>query len=145
MMQRSYSHELTVDRPAADAIGLFTPRGEEDWVPGWKPVYLRPQAGQTEEDMVFTTGDGEEKTFWTCLKWQPDNGHARYLRITPASRFAIVDVKCRPDGDERARVTVAYDIQSLTDKGEEWLEGFTQNDYAAMIDEWSELIRRSGH
>ena len=57
-MQQTYSHGLTVDRTIADAISHFTPRGEEQWLPGWEPVYLSPASGQTEEGMVFTTGEG---------------------------------------------------------------------------------------
>ncbi len=66
-MQKHYVHEITVDRPAAAAFPLFTPKGEEAWVPGWKPEYIRPETGETCEEMLFTTGEGEEKTFWTCL------------------------------------------------------------------------------
>src|SRR5436305_397346 len=34
---------LTVDLPPAEAYELFTPRGEERWVPGWRPRF--PAAG----------------------------------------------------------------------------------------------------
>ena len=91
-MQRDYSHEIVVDRPVSEAFRLFTPKGEETWVPGWKPTYVRPDTDETCEEMVFTTGEGEEATFWTCLKWQPESWHVRYLRLTPASRVSFVDV-----------------------------------------------------
>ena len=142
MRHRTYSRELTVSRRPTDAINLFTPRGEEDWVPGWEPSYLSPSTGQTQEGMVFTTGKDEEMTFWTCLQWRPEDGHARYLRITPASRFAYVDVQCRPDGEHRTRVQVSYEIHALTVAGTSWLEAFTEDAFAAMIDEWSVLIQR---
>ena len=139
-MQQTYSHELTVARTFTDAINLFTPRGEEEWLPGWEPVYLSPASGQTEEGMVFTTGEGDETSFWTCLTWQPDDGHARYLCITPASRFAFIDVQCRPDGDARSRVTVRYEVQATTDAGEKWIATVTDEAFSKRIDRWSELI-----
>ncbi len=61
----------------------------------------------------------------------------------PGSRFAFVDVRCRPDGENRTRVNVSYEIQSLTEAGEAWLEAFNEDAYSEMIDEWSDLIRRS--
>lgn len=139
-MQRDYVHEITVDRPIAEALPLFTPKGEEAWVPGWRPTYLAPATGETCEEMVFTTGAGDEASVWTCLAWQPEQGHARYLRLTPASRVAFVDVRCRADGADRTRVRVAYRIVALTDHGRTYLEGSSAEAFARSIDTWAELI-----
>jgi hypothetical protein len=94
-MRKRYSQEIAIDRPVADAFPLFTPRGEEDRVPGWKPDYFAPEDGGTEKDMLFATGEGEERTWRTCLDWQPDKHFARYLRLAPGSRAAFVEIDCR--------------------------------------------------
>ena len=140
-MQKDFSHEITVERPASEAFALFTPRGEEAWVPGWTPTYIRPENGETCEEMIFTTGEGDEKTFWTCLSWEPDQYHVRYLRLTPASRVAFVDVRCWPLGRDRTRVRVAYQLQALSDRGRSYLDDLTESDFAKSIDGWSDLIR----
>ena len=140
-MQRYYSHEILVDRPLIKTLPLFTPKGEETWVPGWKPTYIAPDTGETREEMIFATGEGEEATFWTCLKWEPEAGHARYLRFTPGSRVAFVDVQCRPDGAARTRVRVAYQIETLSTAGESFVSGMSESAFVDMIDEWSRLIR----
>ncbi len=139
-MPVDYTHEITVDRAFGDAIHLFTPKGEEAWVPGWKPSYIFPTSGETREEMIFTTGENDEATFWTCLKWQPDAGHARYFRLTPQSRAVIVDVQCRPENPHRTRVRVTYRMHALTDAGRTFLSGMTQSSFAGMIDEWAGLI-----
>lgn len=139
-MRKDYSHEITVGLPLAEAFPLFTPKGEEDWVPDWVPTYLRPETGETCEEMIFTTGEGDEKTFWTCLKWRPEEGHVRYFRLTPASRVAIVDVRCMPVGDAATRVTVGYEMQALTDAGRDYIAATSDGDFASMIDQWPELI-----
>ena len=140
-MQKTHSHEIFVDRPMSETIGLFTPKGEESWVPDWKPVYIQLASGKTCEEMIFTTGTGDEVTFWTCLKWQPDDGHARYLRLTPQSRLAFVDVQCRTAGTNRTRVRVGYRIQALTASGRAYLETLSERKFADMIDEWAHLIQ----
>ena len=140
-MQKRFSHEIVVDRSLAETFPLFTPKGEEAWVPGWAPTYLRPESGEICKEMVFTTGDGDEKTFWTCLALEPDRGHVRYLRLTPASRLAFVDVQCRPDGATRTRVRVEYDMLALTDEGRAHLIDLTPAAFARSIDQWAELIR----
>lgn len=142
-MRRDYSHEIIVDRPITEAFALFTPKGEEAWVPGWEPTYLRPDTGETCEEMIFATGEDEEKTFWACLKWQPENWHVRYLRLTPASRVSFVDVRCQPEGDDRTRVRVVYQMQALTSSGRSYLSDLSESAFAGMIDEWSNLIQRS--
>jgi len=140
-MKKDYSHEIMVDRPASEAFPLFTPKGEEAWVPGWNPTYIRPTSGETCEEMIFTTGEGDEKTFWTCLTWQPDQWHVRYLRLTPASRVAFVDVQCTSEGSDLTRVRVAYEMQALSDHGRSQLEALTESEFASSIDEWSGLIK----
>ena len=141
-MKKDYSHEIIVDLPVSRAFPMFTPKGEEAWVPGWKPTYVWPETGETCEEMIFTTGEGDEKTFWVCLKWQPDKWHVRYHRLTPKSRVAFVDVQCRPDGQDRTRVRVAYELQALSDHGRSYLEEMSESGFARMIDGWSDLIKK---
>ena len=141
-MQKDYCHEITVDRPVSEAFPLFTPKGEETWVPGWKPTYLGPDTGKTCEEMIFTTGEGDEETFWTCLKWQPENWHVRYLRLTPKSRVSFVDVQCEPEGADRTRVRVVYQMRALSPSGRAYMSDLSESDFAAMIDEWPHLIEK---
>lgn len=140
-MRQDYSHEITVDLPVSKAFPMFTPKGEEAWVPGWKPTYIWPETGETCEEMIFTTGEGDEKTFWICLKWQPDQWHVRYHRLTPGSRVAFVDVRCHPAGQDRTRVRVTYQIQALSDHGRSYLEDLSESAFVKMIDGWSDLIQ----
>ena len=139
-MQKTFSHEITVDLAVSQAFPLFTPKGEESWVPGWKPNYIQPATGETCEEMIFTTGESEEKTFWTCLSWEPDKWHVRYLRITPASRVAFVDVRCTPVADDRTQVRVVYEMRALTDVGHSHIEDLSEDAFVKSIDEWADLI-----
>src|SRR5688500_10788176 len=100
-MQSEFSHEIAIGLPVVEAFPLFTPKGEEAWVPDWRPQYLSPLSGETAEEMLFRTGSGADTTIWTCLKWEPEVSHVRYLRVTPASRVAVVDVRCRAEGAAR--------------------------------------------
>lgn len=142
-MRKRYSHEIIVDRPVRDAFPLFTPKGEEDWVPGWKPDYFTPEDGATEKEMLFATGHGAERTWWTCLEWEPERHHVRYLRLTPDNRVAFVDVTCRMRDAHSTGVTVGYDIQALGPAGEQYIAGLSDADFAAMIGEWPELIEKA--
>ncbi len=138
-MTQTFAHEISVPLPAAEAIMLFTPKGEEAWIEEWRPTYLEPEDGGTRAEMLFTTGTGDEWTIWTCLAWEPEQGHARYLRVTPASRVAFVDVSCRPAGSSTT-VRVEYRLVPLTDAGRAFVAGMDQAGFDEMIDGWAALI-----
>lgn len=132
-------HEFDLPLPPDAAFPLFTPRGEESWVPGWRPEYLDPADGETRAEMVFLTGEGAGRTIWTCLAFDPAHHHARYLRVTPATRLAFVDVQCRARG-QGSRVAVSYRYLPLTGAGNAEIAGITETSFAAMIDGWRDLI-----
>lgn len=138
-MIRSFSHSIAIAIPPQAALPLFTPKGEEDWVPGWAPEYLHPSTGETVPEMLFRTGDGEETTLWTCLAYDVAAGHARYLRITPASRVAYVDVRCvsLPPG---SRVDVRYDYVPLNEAGQRFVSNLTEEEFRSGIEDWVRLI-----
>lgn len=133
-------HTITVDAPADRVFSLLTPRGEELWVPGWKPVYLHPLSGEMTLGMIFTTGSGGDATYWSVVTCDPTRYVSRYARITPASRFGFVDVSCKSAGPTRTDVTVAYTYTALTEAGNAFIDAFTDASYREMIEEWRTLM-----
>ena len=139
-MRAEFSHEISIPLPVDEAFPLFTPKGEELWVPGWAPVYVSPSNGETEEEMVFMTGSGADLTLWTCLRWQPEIWHVRYQRTTPGSRIAFVDVRCRPDGASVTGVRVGYAYVPLSEAGRVFIDALSADTHAATIDSWADKI-----
>lgn len=139
-MRAEFIHEISIPLPVEEAFLLFTPKGEELWVPGWAPVYISPSDGETEEEMVFMTGSGIDLTLWTCLRWQPEIWRVRYQRTTPGSRIAFVDVRCRPDGASATRVRVGYAYVPLSDAGRAFVDAFSADTHAAAIGCWADKI-----
>ena len=129
-------HTITIGQPVDGVFALFTPKGEEAWAAGWAPEYLHPADGEVGEGMVFRTVHDGETTLWGCVLWRPQEHHVRYARVTPTSRFGIVDVVCRADGPDRTEVTVGYDYTALTAAGEAFLADFDGARFAATIDGW---------
>lgn len=53
-MRATRSDTFVVRLPRSDAITLFTPEGEREWVPGWQPS--DPAGGASETvGTIFTT------------------------------------------------------------------------------------------
>ena len=139
-MQRDYAHEITVDLPPDEALPLFTPKGEEDWVPGWQPAYFRPPTGETCQGMVFTTEHDGETTVWTCVAWQPDRGHARYFRVTPGSRVTRPSVSGSGGPPASAlptsRTVAIYRWNVLEGDASEW-RSFRLEHRDVLVFDWS--------
>jgi hypothetical protein len=138
-MRQDFRHEIHVALPVDEAFLLFTPKGEEAWVPGWTPEYILPATGETAKDMIFRTGSGDDATIWTCLEWQPERHYVRYLRTTPAERIAFVEVNCHSE-ENRTKVAVSYGYVALSAKGMGTRAAITQESFAAGIDNWAVLI-----
>ncbi|MCB1388573.1 MAG: hypothetical protein KDK12_05420 [Rhodobacteraceae bacterium] len=131
-----FTHAIDLPLSPARALPLFTPRGEEAWVPGWDPRYIDPADGATAEGMIFSTGD--DSTWWTCLRWVPP-AEARYLRLTPGVKAARVGILCSslPSG---SRIAVSYDWHALNAEGEAEIAAITPEGFAAEIEQWRVLV-----
>lgn len=135
-------HRILVRTGAREALELFTPLGERDWVPNWDPRFVHPQDGAAVRGGVFTTvePDGAE-TVWMVSEYDPRSLHARYARITPGRRAVQVSIDCEPVDRATTRVTVAYELTSLSPAGDPDLEAWTEDWYADHVDEWARLIQ----
>ena len=126
--------------PRDRALRLFTPEGEKAWAPGWDPEYLHPADGAARAGMVFRTRIDGEETLWTLARLEPAAGAADYVRCTPASRTAIVSVRCDPVAPDRCEVTVTYELTGLSEAGNAWVRSMDDARYAAFIGSWKAAI-----
>lgn len=134
-------HTIEIALPVTEAFPLFTPLGEMRWIDDWRPTFIHPADGATMEGMVFRTGEGEEETLWSCVEFSPAGHRVRYVRVTPASRFAHVQVNCTQIGSNSTRVVVNYALTALNESGEAKLAAMTEAAFAASIEGWKTLIR----
>jgi hypothetical protein len=134
------THTIQLDAPVERCQRFFTPAGEELWVEGWRPTYLHPADGSTRRGMVFTTGSGEDHTIWTLADFDTQPHRARYLRVTPASRCAVVEVLCMPEGPDRTSVTVTYSVTALHAEAAPSLEAYRGAAFVDMIEGWRAAI-----
>lgn len=131
---------LRLPLPADIAFPLFTPKGEERWIPEWRPRYVHPADGETRAGLVFTTGEGEEYTIWQVVDFDPAARRARYARTTPALRTGMVTVEAKSIADKETEVLVRYDMTALSARGEESLRQYEGEAFAGMLAQWREAI-----
>ena len=83
---------IQVALPPSEAFRLFTPRGEQDWAPGWQPHFPAPAADDTEPGTVFETSAHGHHTIWLVTARQPGE-RISYARVTPGGLAGTVTVR----------------------------------------------------
>ncbi|MFC2064975.1 hypothetical protein ACFLXB_07750 [Chloroflexota bacterium] len=140
-------HETSfeVDQPADVLFPLFSAEGEKLWVPGWDYENIM---GTTDlhEDYIFLTSDHHAvhhhapKTIWLVKRFEPSNHLVQFYRVEPEDKVAIVTVHCKSITGEQTKVTVAYEFIGLSEKGNQFIKGYTAEDHEEFIGNWSGLL-----
>ncbi len=137
------AHAIELNAPPEAVFPLFTPLGEKKWVEGWKPRMLYPPSGEAMEGTVFITRQpGEADTIWNILSYAPEIFRVKYARVTPGSRFGIVEVRCEKAESDRSRVQVSYIFTTLSEEGNKFIDGFSEAYFSDYIDSWGVALNR---
>jgi hypothetical protein len=128
---------IQVGLPTDEAFRLFTPRGEQDWVTGWKPRFPAPAPDDTQPGTVFETNAHGRTTIWLVLDRQWGK-RISYARVTPGDQAGTVTIVVSPTG-RHSEVEVTYELTALTGAASSRLREFADN-YPAYLRSWQDAI-----
>lgn len=134
---------IRVGLPPAEAFRLFTPRGEQDWAPGWEPHFPAPASDDTEPGTVFETSPHDQPgthvppTVWVVTN-RESGRRISYARMTPGDRAGTVTVELSA-ADGASDVEVTYQLTALSAAAEPGLREFADG-YAAYLQSWQDAI-----
>jgi hypothetical protein len=137
-MNVTLTGSLTVARPPAEAFDLFTPRGEERWVPGWRLRFPAAVTDDTAQGTVFETDVHGRLTTWVVVERAPGR-RIRYARVVAGDNAGTVTVDLAEATPGHSDVTVTYELTALTASAVEPLRGFAAR-YRDMLREWAGAI-----
>ncbi|MEV0824873.1 SRPBCC family protein [Nonomuraea rubra] len=138
--QYTLTGRLAVALPPEAAFTLFTPRGEELWVAGWRPRFPMGTSDDSAPGTVFETGADGEPTIWVVAAREPGR-RVSYARVTPGSRAGTVTVEVDADGQGGSTVQVTYELTALTPQGQGPLREFAGS-YRDFLRSWEVDIAR---
>jgi hypothetical protein len=133
------SGDFELPLPAAEAMWLFTPEGEREWVPDWEPRYPTGQPSE-EPGTVFRTNADGVTTVWVILELDRAGHRASYARVTPGVHAGTVSVECTDTRPGHCRVTIGYDLTTLGDVAT--LDPYRPEAFATMMHSWAELTTK---
>lgn len=122
------------------AFPLFSPRGEEAWVPGWKPELLWPEGVEWEEGLVFRTNHDGDESIWFVARLDRARRRVTYHRVDLGLVAATVSVACDSDGADGTEVSVRYLFVGITERGNEFVRERTAEEYAEKMKRWERAI-----
>jgi hypothetical protein len=137
MQRMRRTGQVTVALPLQEALRLFTPEGERDWVDHWAPRYAEDHPDHTGPGTVFTTDVGGTATIWVIADRRPDG--YRYVRVAPGHSAGTVTVSGTAIGDATSVVTVSYDLSALSAVGRDALTTMADG-FAGLLSGWESAI-----
>jgi hypothetical protein len=128
--------QIKVALAPAEAFRLFTPRGEQDWVPGWHPQFPAPADDDTDPGTVFETSAHGQHTVWLVTDCKPGR-RISYARVTPDDA-GTVTVTVSAAG-QHSEVEVSYQLTALASAAAERLGRFADG-YDDYLRSWQDAI-----
>ena len=138
----SYTSEFTIDRPVDEVFPLMSPEGEKLWVPNWDYENVM-NSTELSEDYVFVTkthDHGTTDAVWIVKRYEPSRHEVEFYKVEPDDKVGTVNVKCAEEGDGATRVSVTYKYTAISKRGNEFVNGFSENAYHDFIKEWKQLL-----
>ncbi len=142
MSSIKHEEEFQVAQPIDSLFPLFSAEGEKYWVPGWDYKNIM---GTTElhEDYIFVTNSHDHASsdaIWLVKRHEPDSHYVEFYKVEPEEKVGIISVKCSSISQTKTNVSVSYEYVALSEKGNQFIAGFTKEDYKEFIGEWKKLL-----
>lgn len=131
------SYEQTIYADPARVFDLLCPVKEAEWLDGWDCTLLHSESGLAEEGCVFLFRQaGEEDTIWMITRRDVQNREIEFVRTTPESRIARLNITVDQNTATASTVKITYVITALCEAGNEFLKAFTQENFEAAMQFW---------
>lgn len=129
-----------VEAPVEEAFPLFSPKGEEAWVAGWKAEILYPEGAEWECGLVFRTRKGESETIWFVTELDRQAHRVGYHRVEAGMTAVMLRVECEEAGASQTRVSVRYTFVGISEAGNEAVLHRSQREFDEWMQEWESSI-----
>lgn len=130
--------QVDVPLPVGQALPLFTPEGERQWVPGWAPTYPAGGIPDLAAGVAFQTETEHGTANWVVSRWEPEAGRAAYVAVVAGFRATHVEIHVEPTVGG-SRVEVTYRMTALSPEADTHVQAFDAG-YGAMMEGWARLI-----
>ena len=134
------SRTLRIDGRVDDVFHLFDPIGEKMWSEDWNPTFVFPTSGVREGGVFVTRGSDGTEAVWVIMTFDANSRSIVYTSVTPNFKVSVIEINCRPTGANRTSAHVTYTVTALSEKGNQYVESFSNDYYLEMMKHWEKAI-----
>lgn len=139
--QVTRSQEIRLDASIELVFPLFEPINEKKWAYGWDLEVIYPISEVVQEEMVFrTAGNVSDERIWTVSKFDRENHLIEYIYVEPSILLAKIQIRCNDSSGITTTAIITYNFTALSDKGNEFIDTFTDKYYKDWIASWQKAI-----
>ncbi len=113
------------------------PVREAEWVEGWDPSLVVTASGIAEKDCAFVTS--EPDAVWIVTEYDPPR-RIEFVKVAPGLTVARIGIVLSAAGAHGTRADVTYSHTALSEAGERFVEGFTEEHYEAFMKGWEAAL-----
>ena len=143
------AYRQTIDAPPDVMFPLLCPVREAEWLDGFTYTMVHSASGLVEDGAVFTTSNpGEADTVWIVTRHDRTARVVEFTRFTPESRTCVLRIGVAPHGAARSHVDVSYAYTSISPRGDEFLDGWTEKTFLDAMVFWEKSMNhflKTGH
>jgi hypothetical protein len=137
-----YTASFEIKRPVTELFPLFTAEGEKLWVPGWNYENIMDST-ELHENYVFLTKNHIHATteaIWIVKKYDPNEYCVEFYKVEPADKIGVIVVRCILLNESHTKVQVTYEYIGISEKGNQFIQGFSASEYNKFISKWETLL-----
>jgi hypothetical protein len=142
MSSVKHSEKFRIDQPIETIFPLFSAEGEKLWVPGWDYENIMG-SNDLHEDYIFLTKNHDHAStdaIWLVKRYDPESFLVQFYKVEPEDKVGVITVQCIQIDKRLTEVEVTYEYTGLSEKGDEFVDGFTSTQYKEFIGEWNSLL-----
>ena len=142
MTSIKHSASFDIAQPVERVFPLFSPEGEKRWVPNWDYENIMGTTALSEDYVFLTRSHNHASTdaIWLVKRYMPKEWLIQFYRVEPEDKIGVVTVQCSRISGRTTHVEVAYQYIPLSEKGCEFIAGFTAESYEKFIGGWKDLL-----
>lgn len=138
-ISRSYTQKINT--AAKEIFPLLCPQKELEWLDGWNYEMIYSQSGFAEEDAVFKTKhEGDVNTIWIVTKYDKENFIIEFVRLTWETVVVKIHIHIFEIDENSSDVYVEYSFTTITEKGNEFVEGKSDKQFDKMMRWWEKSM-----
>lgn len=138
-IKRTYTQKI--NSTPEKIFPLLCPQREKDWLDGWNYEMIYSESGLAEDGAIFKTKhESDVDTIWVVTKHDKENLCVEFVRMTWEVLVTKINMQLEPVTEELTNLHIEYVFTSITEKGNEFIEGNSARQFLDMMKWWEKSL-----